>query len=213
MTNAAPLDPRAATVLEKQARVLDLQIDNTVRYAELRRVTLRLGALSTVLRVALEIAAAFIFLVIAAFLAGAIWKAAHDDALVIDAFDVPPDLAAKGLTGEVLASQLEDQLAARDLHSRARRVANRVRNNWGSDIKVQIPATGISIGEIYRFLAAWLGHRTEITGDFWHDGNDLVFAVRVDEAPAKHFRAPAARLDALITQAADYVYDQTANQR
>ena len=209
IASAAPLDPRAAAVLERQARVLDLQIASSERHAKLRRLTLRLGALSTVMKVALEVAVAFIFLVIAAFLAGAIWKATQDDALVIEAFDVPPDLVTRGLSGEVVASQLQDRLSAMHLHSSTTRAANK----WRSDIRVQIPATGISIGEAYRFLAAWLGNRTEISGDLWHDGGDRVLAVRVEEAPAKRFRAPAGSLDALIMRAADFVYGQTPATR
>lgn len=165
------------------------------------------------MKVTLEVAVAFIFLVIAAFLAGAIWKAAHDDSLVIDAFSVPPDLAAKGLTGEVVASLLDDRLSSMELHSRAIRTANSLRGNWSSDIKVQIPATGISIGDAYRFLAVWLGNRTEVSGDLWHDGNDLIFALRVGDAPAQRFRAPVADLDALVGRAARYVYEETQPSR
>lgn len=208
VAGTAPLDPRAVAVLEKQARVLDMQIESTVRNAKLRRLTLRLGALSAMMKVVLEVAAAFIVLAIAAFLAGAIWKAAHDDSIVIEAFAVPPDLAAKGLTGDVVASQFEDRLSWMDRQAAKSRAHHT--NTANNEIKVQIPNTGISIGDAYRFLAAWLGDQTRVSGELWHDGSDLVLAVRVDNGPAKRFRAQSAtgNLDELVNRAAEYVYGQ-----
>ena len=47
---------------------------------------------------------------IAAGLAFMIWDAAHSQGLLIEPFSVPPDMAAKGLTGQVVASQLLDKL-------------------------------------------------------------------------------------------------------
>lgn len=206
--NAGPLDPRAVAVLEKQARVLDMQIDSTVRNAKLRRLTLRVGALSTVMKVVLEVAAAFIVLAIAAFLAGAVWKAAHDDSIVIEAFAVPSDLAAKGLTGEVVASQVEDRLSWMDRQAAKSRAHHT--NTANNEIKVQIPNTGVSIGDAYRFLAAWLGDQTRVSGELWHDGSDLVLAVRVEGEPPMRFRTQAETgdLDNLVNRAAEYVYRQ-----
>ena len=40
-------------------------------------------------------------------------------------------------------------------------------NNWGDDIKVEIPETGVSLGEAYRFLRGWLGHETHISGEVY----------------------------------------------
>ena len=41
-------------------------------------------------------------------------------------------------------------------------------SNWGNDLKVEIPETGVSIGELHRFLRDWLGHDTHISGEVWH---------------------------------------------
>lgn len=206
--STGPLDPRAVAVLEKQTRVLDMQIEGAVRYAKLRRLSMRLGVVSTMMKVVLEVAAALIVVAIVGFFVGAIWKAAHDDSIVIEAFAVPPDLATKGLTGEVVASLVEDRLSWMDQQAAKARAHHT--NNANNDIKVQIPNTGISIGQAYRVLAAWLGDQTHVSGEIWHDGNDLVLAVQVDETPAKRFRMPAATgdLDALVNRAAEYVYGQ-----
>src|SRR3954467_8752583 len=38
------------------------------------------------------------------------WDAAHSNGLIIEPFNVPPDLAAKGLTGQVVAAKVLDEL-------------------------------------------------------------------------------------------------------
>ncbi len=40
-----------------------------------------------------------------------VWSAATDRGLVVEAFSAPPDLAARGLTGQVVAKQLLDRAA------------------------------------------------------------------------------------------------------
>jgi tetratricopeptide (TPR) repeat protein len=93
------------------------------------------------------------------------------------------------------------------------RAASSFRNDWGSDVKVQIPDTGISIGEAYRFLSSWLGHETRITGEIWHDAGGIAISARAGNKPAKIFRGPDAGLDKLITAATEYVYSQTQPYR
>ena len=58
------------------------------------------------LAVALRLATLCVGVAVACFVGAAVWQAAHDDGLVIEAFSVPPELAARGLTGEVVATQL-----------------------------------------------------------------------------------------------------------
>jgi hypothetical protein len=38
------------------------------------------------------------------------WDAVHGNGLLIEPFSVPPDMAAKGLIGQVVASQVLDRL-------------------------------------------------------------------------------------------------------
>ncbi len=88
-----------------------------------------------------------------------LWTAAHDDAVVIEAFSVPPDMAARGVTGQAVAARLQDKLAALQDATDSARPADSYANNWGDDIKVQIPDTGVSVSEFYRLLVSWLGAR------------------------------------------------------
>jgi tetratricopeptide (TPR) repeat protein len=206
-------NPKVDALIERQTKLADLQIEDMERDLKLRHWSLRFGNVSAVMKVAFEIALAFVMLAIAGLVALAIWTAAHDDGLVIEAFNVPSDMAAKGFTGQVLATQVQDRIAFIQSHADTLRAASTFRNNWGNDIKVQIPDTGVSVGEAYRFLANWVGHETHITGEVWRDTKGIALSARAGNVPAKVFRGPEADLDALITQAAEYVYWQTQPYR
>jgi len=78
---------------------------------------------------------------------------------------VPPDLAQRGMTGQVVASELLDGLASLQRKTVTARPASTYANDWGGDIKVEIPETGISIGELNRYLRQWLGSETRISGE------------------------------------------------
>src|SRR5260221_10057865 len=80
-----------------------------------------------------------------------VWDAAHSTGLLIEPFNVPPDLAARGLNGQVIAGQVLDKLTTMQSQTESPRTAQSYANNWGNDIKVEIPDTGVSIGEFRRF--------------------------------------------------------------
>ena len=107
-----------------------------------------------------------------------VWGAAHANGLVIRAFSVPPDLAARGLTGEVVASKMLDEICvAQTLFNTVAQDPAVLANNWGNDIKVEIPETGISLGEVYRFLREWLGHETMVGGEIVRTPEGLAMTV------------------------------------
>ena len=107
-----------------------------------------------------------------------VWDAAHSNGLLIEPFSVPPDMAAKGVTGQVVASQVQDKLTEMQAVTLSFRPTRSYANNWGNDIKVEIPETGVSIGEFRRFLRDWLGHDTHITGEVWHTDAGLAISAR-----------------------------------
>ena len=163
--HSGTLDPRAAAFLKNQSRLsdkhialADLQIEELKNENKLRHWSLLIHHVGDVMQVTFQFAIAFIVIAVALFIGGAVWSAAHDDGLVIEAFSVPPDMASRGLTGQVVASQLLDKLAAMQNATDSARPAHSYASNWGNDIKVEIPDTGVSVGEFYRYLAAWLGH-------------------------------------------------------
>ena len=103
----------ADALLKKQRELIQLQIDDLRREDRLRHWSLVIHHISDVIKITFEITIAFIGLAFATFIGAAIWNAAHDRGLVIEAFQVPNDMADRGLTGEVVASQLLDRLRAR----------------------------------------------------------------------------------------------------
>jgi tetratricopeptide (TPR) repeat protein len=225
--HSGTLDPRAAAFLEKQGRlsdeqikvagaqelVLRLQAEDLKREDRLRHWSLRVRHVSDVLKVAFEIAIAFIVLSVATGIGAAIWTASHDDGLVIESFSVPPDMAARGLSGEVVAGQLLDKLVQMQAATGSNRPAKSYANNWGNDIKVQIPDTGISAGEAYRFLSQWLGHQTHISGEVFRNASGITVTARVAGDGAATFSGTESNLDALVQRAAEQVYERTQPYR
>ena len=204
---------KADAWLDEQTVLSQLQADDLRREDKLRHWHLRLSNLSAVMKVAFEIAIAFIVLVLVIFIGAAIWNAAHDDGLVIEAFQVPPDMTARGLTGQTVASQLLDKLSALQAATNSARPAQSYSNNLGSDIKVEIPNTGVSIGEFRRYLAAWLGHETHISGEVFHDSAGVTVTARVGGDGGASFHGAEADLDALLQKAAESVYKRTQPYR
>src|SRR5262249_9713756 len=149
---------------------------------------LRVRHVSDVLKLGIELAAAAIILTVTVFIGAAVWSAAHDNGLVIEAFNVPSDLAANGLTGEVIATQVQDHLAWMQANTDTIRLSNAYRRDFGDDIKVQIPDTGVSVAEIYRYLGNWLGHQTHITGEVWRTKHGLALSVRSGQDAAASFQ-------------------------
>jgi hypothetical protein len=125
----------------EQAALTRLQANELEHELKLRHWSLRVHHVSDVLKLGFELAVAFILLALASAVAAEIWTATHADGLVIEAFSVPPDLAEKGLTGEVVAAKVLDRLSQLQAETGSSRAATSYANNWGSDIKVQIPNT------------------------------------------------------------------------
>src|SRR5206468_3903661 len=73
-----------------------------------------------------------------------------------------------------------------------------------SDIRLEVPETGVSIGEIRRYLHEWLGRETHISGDLVQEKDGLLLTVRGSGLPARSFTGTDLKL--LSVQAAEYVY-------
>ncbi len=141
-------------------------------------------------------------------IAAMVWTAAHDDGVVIEAFDVPPDMAQRGLTGSVVSSMLLDRLTALQSQIDSARAPSSYANK-SDDIKVLIPDTGISISEAYRYLVGWLGHQTHISGDVYRTSKGIIVVVRTSGNAGESFEGNEDTLNSLMDRAADSVYRQT----
>ena len=202
---------RQSEVAERQKRLLDLQIAEMEREDKVRHQSLRIHHTGDLLKLGFELAAALVVFAIIVVIGAAVWNAAHDNGLVIESFNVPADMAANGLTGQVVATQIQDRLAWMQANSDTIRASNTYRNSWGDDIKVQIPNTGVSIGEFYHYLAAWLGRQTHITGEVVGTDHGLVLSVREGGNAAAVFTAPD--LARLISKASEEIYKRTQPYR
>ncbi|HEY3778057.1 MAG TPA: hypothetical protein VGL35_08355 [Rhizomicrobium sp.] len=204
---------KQARLSEKQSALVELQAEELRRELGLHHWSARIHHLSGILKLAFEFAVALIVLAVAGLIGSAIWNAAHDRGLVIEAFQVPPDLASRGLTGQVVAGQLLDKLTAMQNATQSARPAQSYANNWGNDIKVQIPDTGVSIGEFNHYLEGWLGHETHIGGEVFRSATGITVTARVSGGGNVSFGGPETSLDALLQRAAEHIYEQTQPYR
>jgi tetratricopeptide (TPR) repeat protein len=205
---------RADTFLDEQTKLTRLQIAQIEEENTTRRRILKLEHASAAMKFAFELALAVIFTTVAIGLAWAVWGAMNDRGLVVESFSVPPDLAGRGLSGEVIAARLLDKLSYLQSATLSSRAASSYANNWGNDIKLQIPDTGVSIGEFNRSLHAWLGHQTRITGEIYRTGNgSIAVTARAGSGSGPTFTGSDADLDKLLRKAAESVYGATQPYR
>jgi tetratricopeptide (TPR) repeat protein len=213
MAMGAPLHPASGDYLRKHSRLLDLQIERLQHEEEFDISHLRWRRFNDQMRGMLQIMAVAIVGLVVIAIGAAVWRAHEDDGAVIEAFSVPPDMAAKGLTGQVVATKLQDRLTALQNATYSFRAPSSYANNWGNDIKVQIPETGISIGEFNRYLADWLGHETHIDGEVYRAGSGIAITARTSGESSPTFAGSEADLDALIQKTAEAIYRNTQPYR
>ncbi len=197
---------------EKQMQMLDLQMENLHEERELQHRHLALRYFGDRLRIGLQLVgltfSAGVLIALGVFL----WQAHEDHSVVVEAFDVPPDLAARGITGKVLAMEMLDKLSALDKSSASVRAASTYANNWSS-IKVDIPDTGISVGDLNDVLRDWLGHRTHVTGELVRNASGLSLTARAGSSGATTAGGTDAEIDSLVQKAAEAIFTATQPYR
>ncbi len=184
---------------------LRLQNDNLQKQDEFELSHLRFRRVSDYARFALEIAGFLVVLLVVCGLGTMVWNAAQDRDLVVDAFSVPADVAQSGLTGDVLAGRVLNSLGQMqaDTYSLAQG-AGSYRSNDTNQVRIEIPSTGISLGELDRYLREWLGHETRVAGDLVHTPKGLALTIRYGAEPGSTVEGSS--LDTLIGQAAERLY-------
>jgi hypothetical protein len=156
----------AREYLKKQSRLVDLQIENLEKQDEYEVSHLRWRRFNDQMRGAMQIMLVAVGALIVVAIAAAVWNASQANGLVVDTFTVPPDFEQHGMGADVIAGDLTDKLAA------IRRVgvehsyssSNEVTKSSNDDFKVEIPETGVSISEAWRYLRNWLGHERHLSG-------------------------------------------------
>ncbi|HEX4097868.1 MAG TPA: hypothetical protein VHX64_14165 [Caulobacteraceae bacterium] len=206
-------DPKLDAFLDEQTELIRLQKEHLHEQRLLILSRLRWGRFSDRMKALLQIMTAVVGLAVAVAIGGLAWSAAQERGLVIQSFSVPPDLAQKGLTGQVVASMLLDKLDAMQKATYSNRAASSYANNWNDEIKVEIPETGVSIGELRRLFIQWLGRQTSISGELYRTPTGLALSARAGTAAAKVHTGSEADLDAMVQQAAEDVYARTQPYR
>jgi tetratricopeptide (TPR) repeat protein len=203
----------AKTFLEKQGRLVDLQCEYLADKDRFELSHLRWRRFTEQMKGALQALTAMVGIAVAAAVGLMVWDAAHSSGLIIEPFAVPADMAAKGLTGQAVASQMLDKLTAMQNGTESARPPQSYTNNWGEDLKVEIPETGISIGEVQRFLRGWLGHDTHITGEVWRTSTGIAIIARATGSTGEAVTGTEDNLDGLVQKIAENVYRVTQPYR
>ena len=195
-----------------QTKLQGLQADKLK--ADLRHLhtELKLAKIANVrerLKLVLDVGLAFLGLALIALIGAAVYSATRSQSVVVDAFSVPPDFAAQGNTGVVVAGGFLDQLTTLQRATRADATHHSIEDAWSNDVKIDIPETGVSLGEVLTYLRGWLGHDIHISGSIVHVGDAIVVSVRGSGFPAKTFTGSPAELTKLTSEAAEYVYSQS----
>jgi tetratricopeptide (TPR) repeat protein len=139
-----------------------------------------------------------------------VYDAVSARSVVVESFGVPPALTARGLSGNVVAGGLLDDLTRLQAATRSSAAKRHLSNAWTGDIKVEAPEIGLSLSDIDRMLKAKFGHDLHIQGDLVQTGDAaLALTVRGDNLLPKVFTGGAGDLDKLTVQAAEYIYGQS----
>jgi tetratricopeptide (TPR) repeat protein len=211
--DAAKYDPLLASkvgdYLDRQAKLVAIQTQHLHEQREVILANLTLKRWGERIKIGVQI----FFVIAVSAMAVGLLEMVHDAAtsrsVVVEPFDAPPALTAKGLTGEVAARQLASRMDA------IRRTANAVsiaqsdetRADIGQPVKLEIPETGVSLEELRRFLHVSLGHERHISGDLRSDApGQITITLRLDGADPVVLHGAATDADALIQSAAERAF-------
>jgi tetratricopeptide (TPR) repeat protein len=208
---------KTAEFLDRQSRLLETQrqhlqdehaarlrlLRGQAREVDIRRFGLRL-------RVAFQVFIALIATAIGLGVAIMIRDAVTSHSVVIDPFDIAPNVAADVPSGKIVAAGLLDVLTQIQAANRSSAEHRALSNAWTNDIAIQVPETGISIGQLELVLKTRFGHDQHIDGDLVRtEKGALALTVRGTGILPKTFTDEARNLDKLLTEAGEYVYGQS----
>lgn len=218
-------DPEVArdtsALLKQQARLLKIQTEHLKDEHEARLRYLRGQAREVdIRRFGLRMRVGFqLFLVLAATAIGVgaavmIHDAVTSRQVVIEPFDLSPNVAARVPSGKIIAAGVLDELSRLQDATRSSIAARGLAGAWANNLKLEVPEAGVSIGEVSRLLEARFGHDVHIDGDLTEaPTGGLELTVRGNGVPPKTFSGPATGLDRLTVDAAEYVYSKSQPER
>ena len=209
---SATMPPEALEYFRRQSRLVAIQTEHLHEQRALTLSHLRYRLISDWFRICVQLTV-FCFGVLALlFLLVIVLDAATSNAIVVDRFAVPAALSANGMSGEVVAAEFLDKLSLLQDATRTDVAARTLSDAWSHDIKIELPETGISLGEVDRLLRARFGHDLHIGGDLTAGRSaSLTLTIRGDRIPPRTFTGDDA--DRLTSEAAEYVYGKAEPSR
>ncbi|HEY8572494.1 tetratricopeptide repeat protein [Phenylobacterium sp.] len=135
---------------------------------------------------------------------GFLWKARAAEGLVVEPIRVPKALADQGLDGVAVSSRLLDRLSAMQAATDSSRAPSTFNDDWSQGLAVEVPQTGVSVGELWTFLKRTIGHETRLTGEVVQTASGLALTTRLGATPG--VTLTGSELDPLLDQAAQAVF-------
>ena len=167
---------KADAFLDAQTDIARLQKEHLHEQRGLVFGHLEWQGFSDLMRAGWQVVLAVLGLIAFIAILTALWNASRADGLIVDAFSVAPSFEQRGIGGDVVAGDITGKLA--DI--RAAAIANSyslsrdVTSDREKEIKVEIPDTGVSIAEVWKYLRQWLGHERHVAGNLRENGDGTI---------------------------------------
>jgi tetratricopeptide (TPR) repeat protein len=208
--NNPELAQEAAAYFRKQGHLVEIQTEHLHEQRAVNLQLLKLKRFGDRLRVGLQVFLILVATVIGIGVAVLIHDAITSRRVVIEPFDAPSALAARGVTGKVIASGLLGVLNRLQAATKSSAAKRDLTNAWSAEVELALPEAGVSIGALSRMLKRRFGHDVYIDGDLVQgETGNLELTVRGDGVPQKTFTGVSNELDKLTMQGAEYVYSQS----
>ena len=203
------ISDKLATYLDRQSRLVGIQTEHLHEQRTLTLTSMNLRTIWERQRLALQSSLVLLMLCVACIIGTLVWQAVEARGVVIDPLAMPPDLVAKGMSGEVAAASLLDELERIQTDTRSDEPQPEMSRAWTERIRVAIPQTGVTIGDIERLLRGMFGREIHIGGNIFErrDGK-IVLTVRGLGVPARSFIGNEDAPSESMRLAAEYVYGQ-----
>ncbi|MBV8630318.1 MAG: hypothetical protein JOZ83_05300 [Silvibacterium sp.] len=194
-------------VLQEQRRQIHVQTHHLEAEHGLRMGLLQGQLVSQRLRIGLQLFGVLLLTALGLGILLMFHDAVTSNAVVVDVFETPPALASRGVTGTVVASEVLNTLKALQSATRSTEKNQDTVGAWQSDIRIEVPETGASIGEISRLIHERFGHDLHIHGELVQgNSGGLALTVWGDNVQARTFTGEDEDFGKLALRAAEYIY-------
>ena len=201
--NANPRTPKEVSVtipgLSQTLHGIDHELQLLSRIYKYDWVSKRLLVLRNVIIASLLVLVTILIVVVAV-------RELTKNALVINGFDVPTSLEARGFTSRVLGKKLADQMTF--VRSQVlTRLSTReiVPSVWKTDADLAIADSKLTVGAVFAYVRGLFGRDTNVDGELTEQGQEVALTVRIRGKPHKSITGKVDDLDSLMLKAAEYI--------